>query len=140
MATRYAVATGNWSNTATWDGGTLPGAADDVYANNKTVTIDQDVTVVSLRNAAVGSPAITAGGTFQAQTSGTRVVNANVISTTNGGIVTIPAGTVNFTLNGAVTAGTNANSTFIWGRMLSCLQVWPTTQPLRSTAILQAEA
>jgi hypothetical protein len=112
MATRYAVANGNWSDTATWDGGTLPTSADDVYANNKTVTIDQDVTVISLRNAAVASPAITAGGTFQSQTSGTRVVNANVISAANGSVVTIVAGTVNFTLNGAITAGTNANSTF----------------------------
>ena len=129
MATRYAVANGNWSSAATWDGGTLPGAADDVYANNRTVTIDQDVTVVSLRNAAVGSPAITAGGTFQAQTSGTRVVNANVISTTNGGIVTIPAGTVNFTLNGNITAGTNANSTFNLGSfsfVSSSLSDYPT--------------
>ena len=115
MATRYAVATGNWSNTATWDGGTLPTSSDDVYANNKTVTIDQDVTVLSLRNNAVASPVIAAGGTFQSQTSGTRIVNANVISTTNGSVVTIVAGIVNFTLNGAITAGTNANSTFTMG-------------------------
>jgi hypothetical protein len=48
MAIRYAVATGNWSNTATWNGGTLPTSADDVYANGFTVTINQNIAVVSL--------------------------------------------------------------------------------------------
>ena len=62
MAVRYAVATGNWSNTATWNGGTLPTSADDVYSNGFTVTIDQDVTVLSISNTAQ-SPAV-AGGTF----------------------------------------------------------------------------
>ena len=64
MATRYAVATGNWSNTATWDGGTLPTAADDVYANARIVTIDGTFTVLSIRNFALGSPVIAAGGQF----------------------------------------------------------------------------
>jgi len=50
MATRYAVQTGFWSETSTWDGGTLPQAADDVYADGKIVTIDQNVIVLSLRN------------------------------------------------------------------------------------------
>lgn len=77
MANRYAVASGNWSNAATWDGGTLPGVGDDVYANNNTVTIDQNVTVLSLRRStAVG---IAQGGRFGV-TSGDRVVNANVYS------------------------------------------------------------
>lgn len=49
MAERYAVASGNWSNTATWDGGTLPGVSDDVHAGSYAVTIDQDVTVLTLR-------------------------------------------------------------------------------------------
>ena len=61
MALRYAVATGNWSNAATWNGGTLPTAADDVYSNNFTVTIDTNVTVLSIRNRA-GSPAVAGGG------------------------------------------------------------------------------
>jgi hypothetical protein len=64
MAVRYAVANGNWSNTATWDGGTLPTSDDDVFANNFTVTIDQDVTVLSIRNTSNTSPAVTAGGSF----------------------------------------------------------------------------
>ncbi len=41
MAVRYAVASGNWSNTATWDGGTLPTSADDVYADGNEVAYDK---------------------------------------------------------------------------------------------------
>jgi hypothetical protein len=50
MANRYAVADGLWSNTSTWDGGTLPGTTDDVYANNYDISIDQDITVASISN------------------------------------------------------------------------------------------
>lgn len=50
MATRWAVASGNWSNTATWDGGTLPAAGDDVHADGKTVAIDQSISVGSIRS------------------------------------------------------------------------------------------
>ena len=41
MAIRKAVATGNWSASATWDGGTIPSLEDTVYANGFTVTINQ---------------------------------------------------------------------------------------------------
>jgi len=65
MALRYAVANGNWSNTATWDGGTLPTAADDVFSNNFTVTIDGTFTVLSIRNTLnAAAPTIAAGGQF----------------------------------------------------------------------------
>jgi hypothetical protein len=64
MATRYAVANGNWSNTATWNGGTLPTSADDIYANGFTVTINGPFTVLSIRNTTLASPAIVAGGQF----------------------------------------------------------------------------
>jgi hypothetical protein len=43
MAIRKAVATGNWSATATWDGGIIPSLEDTVYANGYTVTIDQAI-------------------------------------------------------------------------------------------------
>ncbi len=65
MALRYAVATGNWSNTATWDGGTLPTASDDVFSNNFTVTIDGTFTVLSIRSTSNASPVISAGGQFR---------------------------------------------------------------------------
>lgn len=63
MAERYAVNSGLWSDVSTWDGGSsLPTSSDDVHANGKTVTIDQDVTVKSLRLAIGGTAA--AGGVF----------------------------------------------------------------------------
>ncbi len=100
MAIRYAVATGNWSATATWDGGTLPTSADDVYSNNRTVTIDQDVTVVTLRNGSNASPAITQGGTFACSTARTITATAagNGIISASGSVLTF-TGTANFTLN-----------------------------------------
>jgi hypothetical protein len=64
MAVKYAVASGNWSSGATWNGGTVPTSADDVYANTFTVTIDNTFTVLSVRNSALASPVITAGGQF----------------------------------------------------------------------------
>lgn len=50
MATRFAISTGNWSNTAIWDNGALPASDDVIHANGFTVTLDQDITVGSLRN------------------------------------------------------------------------------------------
>ena len=50
MAIRFAVGNGNWSSTAIWDNGALPLSDDVIFANNFTVTLDQDITVGSLRN------------------------------------------------------------------------------------------
>jgi len=80
MASRYAVASGNWSNTATWDGGTLPQPGDDVRSNGFTVTVNQNVNVASIQNTAL-SPAV-AGGSFVVSTSG-YTIQANVISVAN---------------------------------------------------------
>ena len=62
MANVYAVKTGNWSDTTVWNTGALPTSADDVFANNFTVTIDVDFTTLSLRNEA--ATGIAAGGGF----------------------------------------------------------------------------
>lgn len=56
MGLKIAVASGNWSNPATWNGGTLPQAGDVVASNNFTVTIDQNVNVDSITNS-VTNPA-----------------------------------------------------------------------------------
>lgn len=50
MDTRFATATGVWSNTGIWDGGTLPTSGDTVHPNGFTVTIDTDITIDGLNN------------------------------------------------------------------------------------------
>ena len=70
MATRFAVATGNFSDGTTWDNGAVPTSADDLYANNRTVTIDGPYTVQTIRNTAspvlvpdIATPAMTSNNT-----------------------------------------------------------------------------
>jgi hypothetical protein len=70
MAIRFAVATGNFSSGATWDNGAVPTSADDLYANNRTVTIDGPYTVQTIRNTAspvlipnIATPAMTSNNT-----------------------------------------------------------------------------
>lgn len=50
MGLRVAVASGNWSNPAIWNGGVLPSAGDVIASNGFTVTIDQNVNVDLLTN------------------------------------------------------------------------------------------
>jgi hypothetical protein len=98
MAVRYAIATGNWSNTAIWDGGTLPTAADDVYSNNFTVTIDTNVTVLSIRNTAQ-TPAV-AGGSF--------ILNNGItVNCTSGGMIVGGVQLLSYSGSGSVTINSN---------------------------------
>jgi len=103
MALRYAVANGNWSNTATWNGGTLPTSTDDVYTNNFNVTIDQNVTVLSLRNTA-GAPAV-AGGIF-ILTNGITVNATGTGLVNNSGLTTL----IDFQLNSPNSATINSTN------------------------------
>lgn len=89
MANYRAVANGNWSVLTTWqDNSTgsfvastvLPGAADDVYSNNFTVTIDQNATILSLRN--TSATGITAGGRFL-------LTNGITVNATGTGLVAV---------------------------------------------------
>lgn len=102
MANRYAVASGNWSDTATWDGGTLPTAGDVVRPNGFTVTIDVDVTVDELTNDA-SAPAVQGGSfTFGAG----RTITADIICAINIGssatFVTAAYGSGSTTINGDI--------------------------------------
>jgi hypothetical protein len=65
MPVRRAIANGNWSNTATWFGGTLPTNGDTVVANGFNVTIDQDVTIGGANNPSVNAGSFVAGQWFQ---------------------------------------------------------------------------
>lgn len=48
MAIRFAIASGNWSNSSIWDNGAIPLSADAVFANGNTITLDQNVTITSI--------------------------------------------------------------------------------------------
>lgn len=109
MANVYAVKTGNWSDTTVWNTGALPTTADDVYSNAFTVTINQDVTVLSIRSRSAAG--ISAGGGFILSTS-------NTVNLTSGGLI---GGTgtcllfnggvgVTATLNTATLTGPDTNS------------------------------
>ena len=89
MPIRWAVATGNWSNTATWNSGAtlgIPTGSDDAFAGGFTVTLDQDINVISLNTIASGSAP--AGGSFSVTgsrnivTSTMRAGSANCLNIT----------------------------------------------------------
>ena len=129
MAIRFAVATGNWSSTATWNGGTLPTSADDVYANNFTVTINQNVTVLSLNTTAAlgvnnGGTFALSGGTFnvvadtiQAGSSTCLSIGSNFIGT-----YTITANTINAGIIPNPGTGIAVNSRVVRRRLLAIPQ------------------
>lgn len=108
MANVYATKSGNWSDTTVWNTGALPTSADDVYSNTFTVTIDQDVTVLSLRN--TSTTGVTAGGGFTCSTArtidcsgGSGLVNASSLLTLSNTTGTV---TLRGTVNGPSGAGT----------------------------------
>ena len=81
MGLRIAIANGNWSNPATWNGGVLPTTGDVVASNNFTVTIDQNINVDSLTNAA--ATVTTAIPTMTSNTTPSGIASAsNITSTT----------------------------------------------------------
>jgi hypothetical protein len=71
MAIVYATKTGNWSDTTVWNTGTLPTSADDVYSNNFIVTVDTNITVLSISNAV--TTGVTAGGGFRVTANGINI-------------------------------------------------------------------
>jgi hypothetical protein len=105
MAEKYPLATGLWSNAANWNGGTKPLAADDVYANNFIVTIDESISVNSLRGTA-GAVAVANG---QFLTSGTVVIDvADAVYGGNNSTGTLRMSS-GATLNGNATLSTVAS-------------------------------
>jgi len=115
MADVRAVANGNWNTGATWNTGTVPTAADDVYSNTFTVNVDVSFTVLTLRNTA--GTGITAGGSFNFNTAGvTGTVTSSsplVPGATNLIQVTATTGTVTLSLGGNVETRANNNDVLI---------------------------
>jgi hypothetical protein len=133
VATRWAVQNGNWSDTATWNGGTLPAVDDDVHADGRTVTIDQDVTVLSLRTTArsggtVGGTYALVGGTtitatfflqnnitsFTFSGSGSVTINGNLSGGNISGGTVAFSGSGTLTINGDLIGGSGDFSRNIW--------------------------
>ncbi len=86
MANYRAIATGLWSAGATWAGGAVPpdAAGHNVYSNGFTVTIDQNVNVALLTNAAItasfvgGGTSAAAGGSFNVSSASVSSIVANI--------------------------------------------------------------
>lgn len=107
MATRYAVATGNWSDVTTWDGGTtLPMVGDDVYANSYTVLVNQDITVTKISTEVCPTTSI-GGGLFQPTQETSYIWICNIFAGTTQCVYNSNA-TVN--LVGNIHGGTSTNA------------------------------
>jgi len=93
MADKWAIISGNWSNASTWNGGTLPVSGDDVYADGKSVTIDQNIVVTSLYTKQRSGGTI--GGTFSVTSNGI-FITASIIesSSTNCLNITLTSGQI----------------------------------------------
>ena len=116
MPDKWPLANGNWSNAANWNGGTKPVAGDDVFADGRTVTVDESFTVATLRTTQRSGG--TVGGTFLFNTSG---VTGNVTSSTpifiSSGTtlaqITAATGTISLTVGGSVALSAFSNTTFV---------------------------
>jgi len=105
MADKWPLANGNWSNAANWNGGTKPVAGDDVYADGRTLNVDESFDVATLRSTQRSGGTI--GGAFVFNTAGvTGTVTSSsplVPGATNLIQVTATTGTVTISLGGNVT-------------------------------------
>ncbi len=96
---------GNWSSTATWAGGVVPGAADDV------TIVAGDAVTLDVASATVASLTIDASGTFdlsanQLTISGAVTINGSFADGTGGGLVQVGG---NYTINSGGAFNDNGN-------------------------------
>ena len=105
MPARKATASGKWSQSI-WD--VTPGVGDDVFANNFTVEIDQNVNVGSLRTALSSGYAV-AGGTFNIlQPYTVTVSGSGIVAGTTTCLTVNTSGSDAAKVVGVVTGGSSA--------------------------------
>ena len=146
MPNRWAVANGDWSNTATWNGGTLPTSADDIFANNFTVNVNQNIDVISLRSTSISG--VNAGGTFNfntanitANVSGQIIAGATTLISVSAttGTITINAPTA--TITGLTTGSTNVIShSGSCALTITCTRIQGGTTANRTECIFKSSA
>jgi hypothetical protein len=66
MADKWPLANGSYSSAANWNGGTLPVDGDVVYADGRTITIDQNINLPNASFRTTARSGGTAGGSFTA--------------------------------------------------------------------------
>lgn len=103
MANRYAVASASGLLSSTWDGGTLPGPTDDLFANGFTVSYAASSIITALSLRTESASGISAGGGFSLGAGCT--VNADL----RAGTSIVLNGPTNLTLNGHSYAGSGSN-------------------------------
>jgi len=108
MALIGAQANGLWSSPSTWPGGVLPTAADDVFANSRTVYIDQDINVNSLNTTPFGA---LSGGLFY--NTGSVNITANSILPGTTSVLTL-TGSNNIYIKSNLISGSQT-TTNTWG-------------------------
>ena len=115
MPNRWPIASGNWSDSAIWSGSLIPTASDDVFLNNRTVTLDQNITILTIRNTATSSAV--AGGilaiTGSYNITASNGLNSSGASTTSGMIQFVGSGILN------ISASILAQSRFTIGNLSS---------------------
>lgn len=92
MATARAIANGNWSATATWNGGVLPGNGDTVYANGFIVAINQNVTIGGANNPSINAGSFVAGQWYEITTVGTTTWTAIGAASNTLGVIFLATG------------------------------------------------
>lgn len=143
MADKYPLANGNWSDAANWNDGTKPVAGDNVYADGKTVTVDEDATVASVRTTqrsggtAGGGFTLAAGitltadviaGTTPCMTRNAAGADSYVVGNVTGGsssysygVYNVSTGTVSIT--GDVSAGSTSTSLGIYNSSTGTISI-----------------
>jgi len=106
----YTAASGNWSTAGNWNGGAVPQAGDDVYANGKTVTIDTNIAVTKISSEVCPDTSV-GGGEFRFTAD--RTVACNIVAGSTQCVQIATAG-VTISIVGSVYGGSGASARAIY--------------------------